>query len=184
MSPSAAKPRSNRFTQTGEHGFRHRRRLGHPQHLGDRQAGAGGSEAIVDIAAPVTRAQTLLPIKCVASLPCRDDRSGNFEARNIARSRWWRIKALALDDIRPVHPGGGDLDQYLALARARVGRDPSLSCPSTISTARITSGMISLILGPYAQPRRKLIDLGLANGQRCLQSWTKMISSRASPATR
>jgi len=54
----------------------------------------------------------------------RGDLAGKLEARNIRRARGRRIFALALHHVRPVHAGGRDLHQHLALGR--LGRRPPL----------------------------------------------------------
>ena len=46
-----------------------------------------------------------------------NDSAGYFEPEQIGRALWRRIGACALDDIGPVDPGGGDLDQHFFGAR-------------------------------------------------------------------
>ena len=64
----------------------------------------------------------------IADMPLRDldadrrDVAGALEADQRAgvRGRW--VAAFALQDVRPVHAGGGDPDQHLVGARCRHGR--------------------------------------------------------------
>ena len=48
-----------------------------------------------------------------------DNRSRNFEPHNVGCTGRRRIKAAPLEDVRPVHSGGRNLDQHFARPRPR-----------------------------------------------------------------
>ncbi len=51
----------------------------------------------------------------------RGDPAGAFQPGVVRRARWRRVAALALHQVGPVHPGGGDIDDHLVRSRHRVG---------------------------------------------------------------
>ena len=102
-----------------EQGLGHRRGLGHPEHFGDPEAGAHRRDAIVRITAARDQGADLLAQQCVRAASRRDHFTRDFEPEHIARAWRRRIEPAALQDVGPVDPRRGDLDQHLARTRFR-----------------------------------------------------------------
>ena len=119
QSPSAAKPRSNRLTQTVNRvsGIAAASVMRHD--FGHGQAGAQRRDAIFGIAAAGDQRADLLPEQRFGAWPGRDHRSGDFEAEDVGRARRRRIEPAALEDVGAVDPRRGDLDQHFARPGAR-----------------------------------------------------------------
>ena len=113
-SPSAAKPRSNRLTQTVNNVSGIAAASIMRQRLGHRQAGARRRDAIFGIAAARDQRADLLADQPARPLARRHDLAGDLEPRNVASARRRRIKAAALQHVGPVDPGRGHPDQHLA----------------------------------------------------------------------
>ena len=88
--------------------------LGKGQTLRHRRA------AILGIApAGHQRAHGIADLPAGNALAKRNDLAGDLEAGDVGRARRRRVAALALQDIRPIDAGRGDLDQHLAGRRPR-----------------------------------------------------------------
>jgi hypothetical protein len=98
-----------------EEGLRQAGRVDQGETPRHRQALRRRGDAIFGIAAAGDERADL-----VALMPFGDalaeprDRAGDFEAEDRRSARRRRVIAGALQDIRPVDPGGGDADQHLA----------------------------------------------------------------------
>ena len=129
LSPSAAKPRSNRFTQTVNNVSGIAAASKSVDRIGHGQAGADGSDAIFGIAAACDEGADVAAHQL---FPTVDDLSGDFQPEDVRRTGRRRIEPLALKDVGPVDARRGDLDQHLAGARGRHRAidDRSSSLPS------------------------------------------------------
>ena len=114
QSPSAAKPRSNRLTQTVNSVSGIAAASTSDRRFGNGQAGAGRRDAIFGIAAARDQRADLLADERLSALARLDDLAGDLEAEDVGRAGRRRIEPAPLEDVGPVDAGRGDLDQHFA----------------------------------------------------------------------
>ena len=119
QSPSAAKPRSNRLTQTVNRVSGIAAASTSDSASRNGQAGARRRDAIFGIAAAGDQRADLLPDQRARRRARRDDFSRDLEPEDVGRAGRRRIEAPALQYVGPVDPGRGDLDQDFVRARPR-----------------------------------------------------------------
>ncbi|MCY1171417.1 hypothetical protein D9M73_115270 [compost metagenome] len=109
--------------QIGPHGeqcLRQGRRLNHRQRVGHRQHLPRRDRDIFGIAAACQQSTHRLTGHVDRNIrPLRDDRARHFQPRDRGSARRWRVTALALQHIRPIHTRRDDADQHFIGPRHR-----------------------------------------------------------------